>query len=717
VALFSIVCTTCQAKLRVRDQSAIGKILACPKCGSMVMVDAPTPAGSIHAEEEAAEKMPSRPATGLAAPSAAPPHASPNDSPSAASPSDPSASDPSASDPSASDPSASDPSASDPSASDPSASDEPLSVDGPGAAAGRSKAAAPPKKKPRFRGEYPESVRQPGAVPGNRPSGKPGASPTAAPGQTQTPVLPGDQWASPATRQLKQIVVLLCAAVFGIALAVGVIAIIASWRSGDDAPATPADVQGLVHDTAGKPAAGVEPDTDQVADAAMDAIINESSPSSDPQKVSSRDREAPTGDSDSAAVDAAPDSDREPPPVAVPPLDVEADTPPGLVPPETMNGEPPTGMADPDASPTDLPAVDVAAAGGGDSEFVKSQLSFVFNAVQEAEISLADVGTFVTQLTTVPVTLDLDSLAASGISASTPLSYEHRGITLGQLLTAALEPEGMTFVVDRRQIIITTIEAAEAALVEQSYNVADLVETQEELQALAKRLTEFVQPASWNVNGGVGSASCEEYALAVEHVPGVHFQVAVLLNRLRLARGLLPRGELPVEWIAVDPVFQRAATELSTPITVNYSTSTTVSRILDFLNNETDLTILVNWRAATAAGWTPNSPSELVATDEPLAALLSKWLAPAKLSFRVVDERTIEISSLAALEARPDVEFYRLQATPDLTAIESNLRDQLGRENAIPLYYDEPSGALVVSLPQFDQRRVADILSDVTTGR
>src|SRR3990167_7196260 len=38
---FSILCTTCQTRLRVRDSSAIGQILACPKCGSMVMVQAP----------------------------------------------------------------------------------------------------------------------------------------------------------------------------------------------------------------------------------------------------------------------------------------------------------------------------------------------------------------------------------------------------------------------------------------------------------------------------------------------------------------------------------------------------------------------------------------------------------------------------------------------------------------------------------------------------
>ena len=46
---FSIACTTCQAQLRVRDRSAIGQILTCPKCGSMVLVEAPdAPSESGH---------------------------------------------------------------------------------------------------------------------------------------------------------------------------------------------------------------------------------------------------------------------------------------------------------------------------------------------------------------------------------------------------------------------------------------------------------------------------------------------------------------------------------------------------------------------------------------------------------------------------------------------------------------------------------------------
>ena len=40
-ALFSVSCTTCHARLSVRTQDAIGEILECPKCGSMVLIVPP----------------------------------------------------------------------------------------------------------------------------------------------------------------------------------------------------------------------------------------------------------------------------------------------------------------------------------------------------------------------------------------------------------------------------------------------------------------------------------------------------------------------------------------------------------------------------------------------------------------------------------------------------------------------------------------------------
>src|SRR5690606_10374543 len=41
---FSVNCETCGARLRVRDESVVGEIHACPKCSSMVLIALPAAA-------------------------------------------------------------------------------------------------------------------------------------------------------------------------------------------------------------------------------------------------------------------------------------------------------------------------------------------------------------------------------------------------------------------------------------------------------------------------------------------------------------------------------------------------------------------------------------------------------------------------------------------------------------------------------------------------
>lgn len=51
---FSLTCTTCKTRLKVRDASVIGQIMACPKCGGMIMVTPPGPATPGVSDSQAA---------------------------------------------------------------------------------------------------------------------------------------------------------------------------------------------------------------------------------------------------------------------------------------------------------------------------------------------------------------------------------------------------------------------------------------------------------------------------------------------------------------------------------------------------------------------------------------------------------------------------------------------------------------------------------------
>lgn len=51
--MLTVVCTTCNAKIAVKDEALIGQIVACPKCGGMVLIEAPPSATSPDSPSDA----------------------------------------------------------------------------------------------------------------------------------------------------------------------------------------------------------------------------------------------------------------------------------------------------------------------------------------------------------------------------------------------------------------------------------------------------------------------------------------------------------------------------------------------------------------------------------------------------------------------------------------------------------------------------------------
>jgi hypothetical protein len=84
------------------------------------------------------------------------------------------------------------------------------------------------------------------------------------------------------------------------------------------------------------------------------------------------------------------------------------------------------------------------------------------------------------------------------------------------------------------------------------------------------------------------------------------------------------------------------------------------------------------------------------------------------LAYRAIDENTVQITSRAALETRPELEFYSIAANVDGGSSPDKLIDDLrtklgeglfiGDEHVGDIEFDEPSKCLVVRLPQAQQR-------------
>ena len=163
------------------------------------------------------------------------------------------------------------------------------------------------------------------------------------------------------------------------------------------------------------------------------------------------------------------------------------------------------------------------------------------------------------------------------------------------------------------------------------------------------------------------------------------------------------------------PPFVQAAGELNMPIAAIFAEPITLQQIFDYLQKQTDLRLLVDWQSLAALEMPPTRTESLTSLEQPFHKFLANWLEPLKLDYRVIDVHTIEISDQAAINARPDVELYRIVSEPgtDEVKLMAEIKTRIGEPffttdgGTGAIAYDKASRCLLVSLPQPQQRTLS----------
>jgi len=677
---FSIVCTTCQARLSVRSAAAIGQILACPKCASMVLIQYPEGAAAQSESQTASDRTP-------------PP--TPAGEPRSRMPAEP----------------------------------VPESVAGPPppipAPPGTPPDAAPakPPRKQRFREDFSvdpdDAAAQPG---GDRESAETPPVPAADGGS-----LAGEttDLLAPALSRFWQWLLLGGAAVLGIVLAFFLVAFLASRRPVSvvhDGPPSPSrDPSRAQQATA--PAAKSKVDSSDgaavpVPGSVQNADSDHAAPKSTDASAAEKSGTAPAQEQPPAD----PDEPGKSPADAAPPA--MEDAPPDVVPPVEKPEQPAaaTGNGTEDSATTvPTPSVDgtesTGTAGGvaAPGRDIPTQLAVVVPGIEFERVTVANFADFIAAFVDVPVTLDLDAMLARGVSANTELAFQFRGVTVQQLLDVSLERVGLVVVAGTHGLLITTSAALNRDMRTESYDVFDLADDESKADVLGRQVASLIAPSSWRETEGQGTWSVSDHSLEVYQTDAGHFQVVRFLDRLRLARGLLPRGELAYDLVDLVPAFEKAEAELNRPITMSFPEPTTVAAILDFLQTETDLRLLTHWQETAQVGWLPTTKTTAAGTAQPLGTQLDNWLEPHGLGYRLPDAKTLQITSKTSLAATRELEIYPLTgvAESDAAALIEQLKREVGEEpmqaatSTDAIVFDPPSRSLLVSRPQPDQRKIA----------
>ena len=332
----------------------------------------------------------------------------------------------------------------------------------------------------------------------------------------------------------------------------------------------------------------------------------------------------------------------------------------------------------------------------------------------------------VSALSTIPISLDVDELAEMSLSIDTPVSVRASDATVSGVLDEALGPCGLAPRVVKGQLIVGRTPSPGLRRV--GYAVDDLVGAKpspEQQDRFTKMVHALVAPASWKEAGGAGTSSWSDGVLIVEQNESAHAGLLILCEKLRLARSLPLRSQADPKQFRLVPRSERAKAALSAPVTANFGRPEPLPHILAYLGEAAHVRLLIDQAALADEQLAGETEACLAAQKLPLAQALAALLEPLELTYRAIDEQTIEITTPHAAARRAELEFYPVAHTP---SSESELIASVRRElesagistsllDGVAMQYDAPSRALLVRAPQSVQIQVQAVLGTLRIAR
>jgi hypothetical protein len=265
------------------------------------------------------------------------------------------------------------------------------------------------------------------------------------------------------------------------------------------------------------------------------------------------------------------------------------------------------------------------------------------------------------QISHVPITIDLQALAASELTLQTPIQLQVGETTPEALLQRALAGQSLAVIHEPGHVRISWPPGVPRPWTTVNYPIFG--REGDQLADLAGILEQLVAVDSWHGAGGQGLIKPINEGLAVTQTAAAHVEIQRLLSQLNTNLQALAESK-PVARSHT----QQAIALLTQPISVNFGRSTPFSTILERIAEDAGISITVDWTVTHPHGWSAESETTLVTDKDPLGDVLLTFLGSIELGFRVLDNQTIEVTSAEYAQQMTHLDIHDIR--PQLEARE-----------------------------------------------
>ncbi len=272
---------------------------------------------------------------------------------------------------------------------------------------------------------------------------------------------------------------------------------------------------------------------------------------------------------------------------------------------------------------------------------------------------------FLSRMSTVPMTFDLEGLADVGATTTSPVTLKFDEATVGEVLEAVLREHGLAYLIEDDRVLITSHARREGFVLDERYSLADLTaavpgqKPEAETVRIAGWVEQLTGPGTW-ANDPDTSLQIAGSDLVVSQHVGTHNDIQELLVRLRLARRFEVAQADAQRW-PLESRSSRAMAHLAKPVAGNFQNEP-LKKILAYLQNRTQVTLVIDAVALGNVGLSPDTRATLSAREEePLESALTRLLQPLDLAVAARRGEILQITTAAVVAERTELEFYQVE--------------------------------------------------------
>ena len=261
----------------------------------------------------------------------------------------------------------------------------------------------------------------------------------------------------------------------------------------------------------------------------------------------------------------------------------------------------------------------------------------------------------VTEMTGVPITYDTENLIFEEVDFGFNLQdFRVTDTTFAGLLNSALSTSGSQLVLeyDGNSAALITVEQRNILQTE-TITLPDLQKISPE--NFASLIQQMISPGTWKKDPTESLLEIDGASLRVVHRTSVVEKVRRFVQKwnvgLKVKNDELPASELDSRW-----VISEGARSANTSI--DLASDMPILELTAALKRDNDTNLLVDFESLLPLGWNPNTEIPFGFTEPNVEQLISEIAHSMDVAYRAIDAKTFELLSKERLQELTEVEFY-----------------------------------------------------------